>query len=55
MGIRSIRLITNNPEKGDSLSRFGITVVERLPMLVADDPVRADYLRTKKEKLGHLL
>jgi 3,4-dihydroxy 2-butanone 4-phosphate synthase/GTP cyclohydrolase II len=55
MGIRSIRLITNNPEKGDSLSRFGITVVERVPMLVADDPVRADYLRTKKEKLGHLL
>jgi GTP cyclohydrolase II len=55
MGIRSIRLITNNPNKGDSLSRFGITVVERVPMLVEEDPVRAGYLRTKRDKLGHLL
>jgi 3,4-dihydroxy 2-butanone 4-phosphate synthase/GTP cyclohydrolase II len=55
MGIRAIRLITNNPEKGESLARFGITVVERVPMLVADDPVRADYLKTKKEKMGHIL
>jgi 3,4-dihydroxy 2-butanone 4-phosphate synthase/GTP cyclohydrolase II len=55
MGIRAIRLITNNPEKGESLARFGITVVERVPMLVADDPVRAEYLKTKKEKMGHLL
>ncbi len=55
MGIRSIRLITNNPEKGESLTRFGITVTERIPMLVADDPVRAEYLKTKKEKMGHLL
>ncbi len=55
MGIRAIRLITNNPEKGESLARFGITVVERVPMLVAEDPVRAEYLKTKKEKMGHLL
>jgi 3,4-dihydroxy 2-butanone 4-phosphate synthase/GTP cyclohydrolase II len=55
LGVRAIRLITNNPEKGDSLARFGISVVERVPMIVEHDPVRAGYLRTKKEKLGHIL
>lgn len=55
MGLRRIRLITNNPAKAESLSRFGITVVERIPMLVEPDPYNERYLRTKREKLGHLL
>lgn len=55
LGVRAIRLITNNPEKGDTLSRFGISVVERIPMIVEHDPVREGYLKTKKEKLGHIL
>lgn len=55
MGIRSIRLITNNPAKAAALSRFGISVVERIPMVVEPDPYSESYLRTKREKLGHLL
>jgi 3,4-dihydroxy 2-butanone 4-phosphate synthase/GTP cyclohydrolase II len=55
MGIRAIRLITNNPAKAAALSRFGIAVVERIPMVVEADPYSESYLRTKREKLGHLL
>jgi 3,4-dihydroxy 2-butanone 4-phosphate synthase/GTP cyclohydrolase II len=55
MGIHSIRLITNNPAKGAQLSRFGITITERIPMVVEADPLSAGYLRTKREKMGHLL
>lgn len=55
MGVRSIRLITNNPAKGAALARFGIAVVERIPMVVAADPYSEAYLRTKREKLGHIL
>jgi len=55
MGIRAVRLITNNPAKAVALSRFGIAVVERIPMLVDPDPYSEAYLRTKREKLGHLL
>ncbi len=55
LGIRHIRLMTNNPEKGETLERYGITLVERIPMLVEDDPCSAGYLRTKREKMGHLL
>ena len=55
MGIRSIRLITNNPAKGAALARFGITVVERVPIIVEPDPYSEAYLKTKREKLGHLL
>jgi len=55
MGIRAIRLITNNPAKAAALSRFGISVVERIPMVVEADPYSESYLRTKREKLGHLL
>jgi 3,4-dihydroxy 2-butanone 4-phosphate synthase/GTP cyclohydrolase II len=55
MGIRSIRLITNNPAKGAALSRCGIAVVERIPMVTTPDAYNEGYLRTKREKLGHLL
>jgi 3,4-dihydroxy 2-butanone 4-phosphate synthase/GTP cyclohydrolase II len=55
LGIRAIRLITNNPAKAAALSRFGISVVERIPIVVEADPYSEAYLRTKREKLGHLL
>jgi 3,4-dihydroxy 2-butanone 4-phosphate synthase / GTP cyclohydrolase II len=55
MGLKKIRLMTNNPAKGESLARFGITVVERIPMLVEPDLYSERYLRTKREKLGHIL
>lgn len=55
MGIRAIRLITNNPAKGVALARYGISVVERIPMVVEADPYSEAYLRTKRDKLGHIL
>lgn len=55
MGVRTIRLITNNPAKGAALARFGISVVERIPMVVEADPYSEAYLRTKRDKLGHIL
>ena len=55
MGVRAVRLITNNPAKGAALARYGISVVERIPMVVETDPYSEAYLRTKREKLGHIL
>jgi GTP cyclohydrolase II len=50
-----VRLLSNNPEKIEALERNGIHVVERVPCLVSPDAYCGDYLRTKKEKMGHLL
>lgn len=55
MGVKAIRLITNNPAKGAALARYGIAVVERIPIVVEADPYSEAYLRTKREKLGHIL
>jgi GTP cyclohydrolase II len=52
--IRSLRLITNNPEKVNAVLCSGIEIVERLSANVPDDPHFARYLATKREKLGHL-
>jgi 3,4-dihydroxy 2-butanone 4-phosphate synthase / GTP cyclohydrolase II len=57
LGISSVRLISNNPDKFAALETAGITVVERVPIeveLAQVAPAR-DYLKTKKEKMGHLL
>ncbi len=54
LGLRRIRLLTNNPRKVLGLQGYGIEVAERIPLEV---PARSDniaYLRTKQEKLGHL-
>jgi 3,4-dihydroxy 2-butanone 4-phosphate synthase/GTP cyclohydrolase II len=55
LGVRSIRLITNNPRKATEVAAWGIAVVERVPTIVSDDPCSARYLQTKRDKLGHLL
>ena len=55
LGIRRVRLMTNNPHKVWDLRRYGIEVVERVPIEVEPNEYNADYLRTKKVKLGHLL
>lgn len=52
--IRSLRLLTNNPEKVDAVLSSGIEIVERLSADVPDDPHFTHYLATKREKLGHL-
>lgn len=54
-GLSEVRLMSNNPEKIEALERAGIHVTERVPCLVAPLQSTEDYLRTKKEKLGHLL
>ncbi len=55
LGARRVRLMTNNPEKIQTLSSYGVEVVTREPLLVAPSDDNRAYLRTKKEKLGHLL
>ncbi len=55
MGLRAVRLMSNNPEKIEALERAGVTVAERVPCIAAPMQSTDDYLRTKKEKLGHLL
>jgi 3,4-dihydroxy 2-butanone 4-phosphate synthase/GTP cyclohydrolase II len=55
LGPASIRLITNNPRKVDGLRQEGIDVAGRIPLITEPDEHNAGYLRTKAEKLGHLL
>jgi GTP cyclohydrolase II len=54
-GLREVRLMSNNPEKIQALERAGVRVAERVPCLVAPTESTEDYLRTKRDKLGHLL
>ncbi|MDZ7270804.1 MAG: bifunctional 3,4-dihydroxy-2-butanone-4-phosphate synthase/GTP cyclohydrolase II [candidate division KSB1 bacterium] len=55
LGIRKIRLLTNNPRKIIGLTGHGLEVVERVPIEVPPNPVNAAYLETKRDKLGHLI
>jgi len=54
-GLRAVRLMSNNPEKIQALENAGVRVVERVPCIVPPHASTEDYLRTKREKLGHLL
>ncbi len=51
----AVRLLSNNPEKVDAVERAGIEVAERIPCIAGAADSREAYLRTKKEKMGHLL
>jgi GTP cyclohydrolase II len=55
LGIASVRLITNNPEKVAALEAVGITVAERISAEVPSEPTFQRYLQTKREKMGHLV
>ena len=55
LGIRNIRLLSNNPEKCRALTRAGIVVVERIPCEASPSPWALKYLKTKKERMGHML
>ncbi|MBD1938167.1 bifunctional 3,4-dihydroxy-2-butanone-4-phosphate synthase/GTP cyclohydrolase II [Microcoleus sp. FACHB-68] len=55
LGVKKIRLITNNPRKIAGLKGYGLEVVDRLPLLIEANPYNCTYLNTKAEKLGHLL
>jgi len=55
IGVQKMRLLTNNPSKYIALKGYGLEVVERIPLEMAPTGSNIKYLRTKKEKLGHLL
>ncbi|MBI4512500.1 MAG: bifunctional 3,4-dihydroxy-2-butanone-4-phosphate synthase/GTP cyclohydrolase II [Gemmatimonadetes bacterium] len=55
LGIKSMRILTNNPKKIVGLEGFGIRVDEQIPLSVEPNPHNRDYLEVKREKLGHLI
>lgn len=55
VGVDAVRLITNNPHKVAYLTEHGIDVVERVPLVVGVNDMNADYLATKRDRMGHLL
>ncbi|MGZ4124276.1 MAG: bifunctional 3,4-dihydroxy-2-butanone-4-phosphate synthase/GTP cyclohydrolase II [Actinomycetota bacterium] len=55
LGVRSMRLLTNNPAKRAGLEGYGLEIVERVPLEVFPRDENIGYLRTKREKMGHLL
>src|SRR5258706_1145090 len=55
LGLKTIRLLTNNPKKVVGLEGYGLEIVEQVPIQVKPNPHNAGYLKTKREKLGHWL
>lgn len=55
LGLKTIRLLTNNPKKVVGLQGYGLEIVEQLPIRVPPNPHNAGYLKTKRERMGHLL
>ena len=55
LGVQSMRLLTNNPSKRAGLEGYGLSIAERVPLETHPTPQNREYLRTKREKLGHLL
>ena len=55
LGVRKIKLLTNNPKKIKGLEGYGLTIVERIPIETVPHDTNIEYLRTKKKKMGHLL
>jgi GTP cyclohydrolase II len=54
LGVSRARLLTNNPAKVEGLERHGVEIVERIPLRMKPNPSNLGYLRTKREKMGHL-
>lgn len=55
LGITKMRLLSNNPKKFAALAGYGLEIVERVPIVVEPNAENQKYLRTKKEKLGHMI
>ncbi len=55
LGVTTMRLMTNNPSKYGGLEGFGLDISERLSLEPSPNPENIEYLRTKRERMGHLL
>ena len=55
LGLKTIRLLTNNPKKVVGLEGYGLEIVEQVPIKIKPNPHNVKYLKTKREKLGHLI
>lgn len=55
LGLRKIRVMTNNPKKYTALAGYGLKIASRVPILIPPNPSNAAYLKAKRDKLGHLL
>jgi 3,4-dihydroxy 2-butanone 4-phosphate synthase/GTP cyclohydrolase II len=55
IGIKKMRLMTNNPKKLHALAGYGLEVVERVPIEIAPNDINKRYLKTKQDKMGHIL
>jgi len=55
LGIKRIKLMTNNPKKIEGLEKYGLKIVERVPLIIKPTTTNKKYLKAKKEKLGHYL
>ena len=53
LGVTSLRLLSNNPDKAKALIELGIDVVEQLPLVIAANPFNTAYLATKRDRMGH--
>jgi 3,4-dihydroxy 2-butanone 4-phosphate synthase/GTP cyclohydrolase II len=55
LGVRKIRLLTNNPKKVIGLDGYDLTIVEQLPLRLPANPHNEKYLDTKRDRMGHTL
>ncbi|MEL7362569.1 MAG: bifunctional 3,4-dihydroxy-2-butanone-4-phosphate synthase/GTP cyclohydrolase II, partial [Bacteroidota bacterium] len=55
LGIRQIRLMTNNPKKRIGLSGYGLEITERVPVEIEPNENNARYLETKRDRMGHMI
>jgi 3,4-dihydroxy 2-butanone 4-phosphate synthase/GTP cyclohydrolase II len=55
IGVRKMRLLTNNPKKIVGLEGYGLTITQRIPIEIGPNENNIQYLQTKKQKMGHIL